>query len=92
MPILAVEYADEADRGYEVKLRGTLRYSLKSKQFDRIEITALGHHWGDHPHAGTARPGKTLLGIAFTLDDSATPNASIPPQGIRDEAGYWGRE
>ena len=80
---------EKADRGFEVKLRGTLRYSLVSNQFDRIEITALGMHWGDHTHAGKARPGKNLLGVAFTLDDSG---AKVPPQGIRNEAAYWGKD
>lgn len=38
-----------------------------------------------------ARPGKTPLGIAFTLDDAAHEANRVPPQAARDLEEYWGR-
>lgn len=84
--------AEKATRGFDARLRGELRYRPKSGAFDRFDVAVLGQHWGEHAHTGKARPGKAPLGLAFTLADPAKPGNSIPPQGIRDEAIYWGKE
>ena len=81
-----------AERGYEVKLHGELRYVPAKQTFDRFDVAAVGDHWG----VGTftkkgARPGRGLLGIAFGLADPAVPANRVPPQGARDAAGYFGR-
>lgn len=82
----------KADRGFDVKLGGTLRYVPKTGTFDKFDVAALGPHWGEHAHTGKARSGKAPLGVVFTLADPTRPGDTIPPQGIRDEGPYWGRE
>jgi hypothetical protein len=84
--------ATVADRGFDAQLRGELRFRPATGTFDRFDGAVLGKHWGDHPHTGKARPGITLLGMAFTLADPTKPGDTIPPQGIRDEGWYWGKE
>lgn len=79
----------KAERGYEVRLAGTLCYRPTKETFDCFDITAVGTHWGDHPHNSPARPGKSLLGQSFELA-SDRPGDRVPPQGIRDKEGYWG--
>src|SRR5438874_6684004 len=56
---------DKADRGYDVRLVGTLRYRPAKKTFDRFDVTAVGSHWGETPLTRGAREGKTLLGVSF---------------------------
>jgi hypothetical protein len=82
----------KADRGFDVKVRGELRYRPKAGTFDRFDIAALGQHWGEHAHTGQARPGKTPFGVVFTLADVTKPGNTIPPQGVRYDPPYWGRE
>jgi hypothetical protein len=81
--------ADKAARGYEPKLSGTLRYRPAQRTFDRAEFAAVGLHWGDsvHTRKGT-RPGKGLLGVAFTLADPTVPANRVSPQGIRERGAY----
>ncbi len=83
---------DKAARGYDVKLRGELRYRPKTGTFDKFDAAALGLHWGDQPFARAARPGKTPLGVAFTLADPTKPGNTVPPQGVRYDPPYWGKE
>jgi hypothetical protein len=84
----------KAERGYEARLLGSLRYR-RSKDgpakgtFDRFDITAVGTHWGEHTHNSPARPGKSLLGQSFELAGDR-PGDCVPPQGIRDREGYLG--
>lgn len=91
---LMTTHADpgQADRGYDVKLRGELRYRPKTGAFDRFDVAAVGPHWGEHAYTGKARPGKTPLGVAFTLADVSKPGNTIPPQGVRWDPPYWGKE
>jgi hypothetical protein len=84
--------ADKADRGFDVKLRGELRYAVKTETFDRFDVAALGQHWGETTFTGKARTGKTPLGVAFTLADLTKPGNTIPPQGVRYDPPYWGKE
>ena len=80
----------KADRGYEVRLLGSLRYAPARGAFDRFDLTAVGTHWGEHTHNSPARPGKTILGQSFELAGDK-PADRVPPQGIRDSDAYWGR-
>lgn len=81
----------KADRGYEVRLAGDLRYVPAKGAFDRFDVTAVGWHWGEGPFTAGARPGRSLLGVAFELAGDAAADRA-PPQGIRYEKGYYGRE
>ena len=84
--------AEKADRGYEGRVGGTLRYDRAAERFTGVEVAAVGQHWGESAYTKGARPGKTTLGFAFTLADPAKPGEGIPPQGTKDEAAYWGRD
>ncbi|MBY0457623.1 MAG: hypothetical protein K2V38_09820 [Gemmataceae bacterium] len=79
----------KAERGYEARLLGSLRYLPKKGTFDRFDLTAVGTHWGEHPHNSPARPGKGLLGQSFELAGDK-PSDRVPPQGIRDKGDYLG--
>lgn len=79
----------KAERGYEVRLLGALRYQVEKGTFDRFDITAVGTHWGEHSDTAPARPGKSILGQSFELA-GAKPGDRVPPQGIRDRNGYYG--
>ena len=81
---------DKADRGYEVRLLGSLRYRPAKKTFDRFDVTAVGTHWGESGHTGIARAGKTLLGVSFELAGDK-PGDEVPPQGVRDRDDYYGK-
>jgi hypothetical protein len=81
---------DRADRGYEARLLGNLRYVPARKTFDRFDVTAVGDHWGESGLTRGARAGKTLLGVSFELAGD-NPGDRVPPQGIRDRDGYYGR-
>lgn len=81
-----LETAD-GSRGYQGALRGVVE--VQSGVVKRLDLVALGQHWGEGPYTGGARPGKTPLGIAFTLGDPEAPADRVPPQGIRWEDGYY---
>ena len=80
----------KAERGYEVRLLGTLRYRPAKGAFDRFDVAAVGTHWGEHFDTSPARPGKTLLGQSFELAGDK-PGDRVPPQGIRDRDAYYGK-
>lgn len=82
----------DADRGFVAKARGHLRWLPKTGTFDRFDVSAVGDHWGEGTYTKGARPGKSMLGVAFTLADPTRPGETIPPQGIRDRDAYWGKE
>ncbi len=82
----------DADRGYTAKARGHLRWVPKANTFDRFDVAVVGDHWGEGTFTKGSRPGKSLLGFAFTLADPTKPGDTIPPQAIRDEGPYWGKE
>jgi hypothetical protein len=79
---------ESADRGFNVRLLGYLEYDRKAKTIDHFDIVALGDHWGRGTYTGGARPGRTPLGIAFTLADPADSSARVPPQAARDIRDY----
>ena len=82
--------AAKAERGYEARLVGSLRYRPSKGTFDRFDVTAVGTHWGEHPHNSPARPGKSLLGQSFELA-ADRPGDRVPPQGVRDHNAYFGK-
>jgi hypothetical protein len=79
----------KAERGYEVRLVGSLRYLPAKGTFDRFDLTAVGTHWGEHSHNSPARPGKSLIGQSFELAGDR-PGDRVPPQAIRDRDAYLG--
>jgi hypothetical protein len=81
----------KADRGYEAKVSGKLRYDVLTDRVTRFDVAVLGDHWGSSGHTGTARPGRSPLGIAFGLADPDNPADRVPPQGARERNAYWGR-
>jgi hypothetical protein len=83
---------DRDKRGYDARLGGTLRYDRKAKAWDRFDVAAVGDHWGDDSVTdNAARPGKTPLGIAFTLADPKLPSERVSPQAARDWDIYMGK-
>ncbi len=94
--VLLADDADpaKAERGYDAKLGGSVRFDRAAGRLVEFEVTALGNHWGQDGHTETARPGRGLLGIAFgpvVQAGSAAPADRVPPQGARDLADYLGR-
>ncbi len=82
----------KADRGYEVRLRGELRYRPDRRTFDRFEVAAVGEHWGETPLTRGARPGRSLLGVAFGPVAGDTPADRVPPQAAREVRRYFDRD
>lgn len=79
----------EAERGFDVRLLGYLRYDTAKRAFDRFDVVALGEHWGQGPFTHGARPGRTPLGVAFELARGDSPAEQVPPQGARHLQSYW---
>ncbi len=77
------------DRGYEAKLRGVIETDPKSKKITRLNLVAVGDHWGEGRYTGGARPGKNPLGVAFELADGSHPGDRVPPQASSWEQGYY---
>ena len=80
-----------ADRGYDVRLRGTLRYLPEKQTFDRFDVAAVGEHWGEGTYTRRARPGRTLLGVAFGPVAGDAPADRVPPQAAREVGRYFGK-
>jgi hypothetical protein len=80
-----------ADRGFDVRLLGDLQYDRQRQAFERIDIVALGDHWGEGHFTQGARPGKSPLGIVLELSHGGDPADQVPPQGAREIAEYLGR-
>jgi hypothetical protein len=79
----------DGSRGYEGEIDGQIEIDPKRTAVRRFDLVAIGKHGGQGAYTGGARPGKTPLGIAFTLGDPDRPEDRVPPQGIRGEAGYY---
>jgi hypothetical protein len=82
----------KAERGYEVRLFGYLHYDRVAKKIDRLDILAVGEHWGDGEFSGGARPGRKPLGIVLELSNGERAADRVPPQAARDLEDYLGRE
>jgi hypothetical protein len=88
--LLATEAdAEKAKRGYDVALRGMLRYDRSKKAITQLEIVALGDHWGRSTFTPGDRPGRKPLGVAFELVTGDKPDQRIPPQAGREIAAYY---
>jgi hypothetical protein len=81
----------KADRGYEVRLRGELRYQSGKQTFDKFDVAAVGEHWGEGTYTRRARPGRTLLGVAFGPVAGDAPADRVPPQAAREVGRYFGK-
>jgi hypothetical protein len=83
---------DRADRGYKARLRGELRYVPAKGTIDRFDAAAVGEHWGEGHFTRGARPGRSLVGVAFGPVAGDKPADRIPPQAAREVRAYFGRE
>jgi hypothetical protein len=83
---------DKADRGYDVRLRGELRYLPDKKTIDRFDVAAVGEHWGEGRYTRGARPGRSELGVAFGPVVGEKPADRVPPQGAREVNRYFGND
>ncbi len=81
----------KADRGFEVRLVGDLRWKPAAGAFDRFDVTAVGTWWGDMHDMQKGRPGRSLLGVTVELAGDR-PADRVPPQWARNPAAYFGRE
>ncbi len=80
----------KADRGYEVKLLGKLRFAKGA--FDKFEVAAIGEHWGAATFTKKGeRPGRGLLGVTFDLADPTVSADRVAPQGAREIGAYLGK-
>jgi hypothetical protein len=78
----------KAERGYDVRLLGQMRFDVGTKRLDRFDIVALGECWGKNPIYGEGRLGRDPLGVAFELAQGDAPADRVPPQGARWLPGY----
>jgi hypothetical protein len=86
------EDAAKADRGFDVRLLGYIRYDREKQVLDRLEIVAVGNHWGEGTYTRRARPGQMPLGVAFELADGRSAADRVPPQAARNLNDYFGRD
>jgi hypothetical protein len=77
-----------AKRGFDVRLRGYIRFEEPSRRVSRFDLVAVGDHWGEGTYTRGARPGRKPLGIAFTLADGKSAADRVPPQGAREIGVY----
>jgi hypothetical protein len=77
-----------ADRGFDARLLGFLEYGREDGKITRLNMVALGEHWGSGTFTRGARPGRTPLGVAFALARGDRPADQVPPQGSRYLRGY----
>jgi len=83
-----LEHGEE--RGYDVKLLGHIDLAATGNTLTDVQIVALGDHWGRGTYTPGARPGRTPMGIAFSLSDmEKDPAAKVPPQGSNWLDGYF---
>jgi hypothetical protein len=82
---------EKADRGYDARLRGELRYLPAKGTFDRFDVAAVGEHWGEGTFTRGARPGRSLLGVAFGPVAGDRPADRVPPQAAREIGAYLGK-
>jgi hypothetical protein len=80
--------ARQARRGFDVEVLGRLRYDRSKKEIYRLELLAVGDHWGRGPYTPGERPGRRPLGIAMELADPGRAADRVPPQAARDWGDY----
>jgi hypothetical protein len=81
--------AKAAARGYDVALRGRLRYDRARKAVTELEVLAVGDHWGRSTYTPGNRPGRRPLGVVFELVSGRSPAERIPPQAAREGGAYF---
>jgi hypothetical protein len=81
----------KADRGFDVRLLGHLRFNRARPACERFDIVALGDHWGEGRYTRGARPGRAPLGVAFELTTGDSAADQVPPQAAREVGEYLGR-
>lgn len=81
----------KADRGYDARLLGYLRYATSKQTIDRFDVVAVGDHWGEGVHTRGARPGRKPLGVGFELAPGDSPADRIAPQAAREISEYFAR-
>ena len=81
----------KAERGFDVRLLGTLQYDRTKKSIERFSVVAVGDHWGQGSFTGGARPGRQPLGVAFELASGKSAADLVPPQAAREIDAYLGR-
>jgi hypothetical protein len=79
----------KAKRGFDVALRGLLRYDCAKKAITRLDLVAVGDHWGHTTFTAGERPGRTPLGVAFELTPGKEAAERVPPQAAREEGEYY---
>jgi hypothetical protein len=84
--------AEKANRGFDVRLLGTIGYDRAKKAIDRFDVVAVGDHWGEGTYTRRARPGRMPLGVAFELANGKSAGDRVPPQAAREINGYFGRD
>jgi hypothetical protein len=84
--------ADQAERGFDVRLLGHIGYDRAKGAIDRFDVVAAGDHWGAGPHTRRARPGRMPLGVAFELANGKSAADLVPPQAGREINAYFGRD
>jgi hypothetical protein len=82
----------QADRGFDARLLGYLKFDRQRQTFDCINIVAIGGHWGEGTFTKGARPGRKPLGIAFEMSPGNAHTDQVPPQGAREIGEYLGHE
>ena len=80
----------KANRGFDVRLVGEIRYDRAKKIIDGFDAVAIGEHWGEGVYTPGARKGRQPLGIAFELA-GADGYDRVPPQAARDLGAYLSR-
>jgi hypothetical protein len=78
-----------AQRGYDAALLGYVRYDKAADRVDRVDVVALGDHWGQGTFTPGARPGRQPLGVAFELARGDKPGDTVPPQAAREQREYF---
>lgn len=82
--------ANKSKRGYDVALRGVLVYDRAKKAITKLDIVAVGDHWGRSTYTPGDRPGRKPLGVALELVKGDKPDERVPPQAGREIAAYYG--
>ena len=80
--------AAKAERGYDVRLLGYVDHDARRGAITRFDIVAVGEHWGQGTFTRGARPGRTPLGVAFSLARGDLPADRVPPQFAREWQRY----
>src|SRR5207248_6290018 len=81
------EILENAERGFDCRLDGWLRYDRRHERFERFDVIAVGMRWGGSEHnCRWDDLDPAPMAIAFELAGD-TPRDRTPPQG--SGAAYW---